>query len=51
MYVKQYEIDKPREKSSHLFQTIGLGGFEKRELITLPTVFKTVNVEKINTNK
>jgi hypothetical protein len=44
-------IANPRKISSHFPHTIGFGGFENRELIILPTVLTTVNVEKINTNK
>ena len=51
MYVKQYDIVNPRKISSHFPHTIGFGGLEKRELIILATVFTTVNVEKMNTNK
>lgn len=51
MYVKQYVIANPRKISSHLPQTIGLGGLLNKEPIILPTVFMTVNVENMNTNK
>jgi hypothetical protein len=47
----QYDIANPRKISSHLPHTIGFGGFENRELTILPTVFRTVKTEKINTNK
>jgi hypothetical protein len=47
----QYDIANPRKISSHLPHTIGFGGFENRELIILPTVLTTVNVEKMNINK